>query len=62
MNHLLEHKADAGDGCNFKMDIWNGLALKLAPLHVKGRAKTGGLCKDKWSRVSVIRISYMIQH
>ena len=54
---LLEHKAEAGDGANFKNPTFSALGKEL-DLHKEsdGHTKKGGsknvdVCKSKWSRV-----------
>jgi len=49
---LLEHKAEAGDGANFKTATWNEAAAMLEKMPYTGKSKTGTSCKTKWSKVS----------
>src|SRR5271170_133672 len=49
---LLDHKAEAGDGANFKQTTWNEAAIKLGERPYKGGAKTANSCKNKWAKVS----------
>jgi hypothetical protein len=49
---LVEHKGEAGDGANFKEAMFKRAANAIAPYHTSGPAKTGKMCKTKWSSVS----------
>ena len=48
---LLERKAEAGNGANFKPAVWNAVALSMGK-PAKGAPKTADCCKSKWGRVS----------
>lgn len=45
IDYLVQHKAEAGDGVNFKKTVWNGVAKELAPRWNWEK------CKSKWARV-----------
>ncbi|KJA13258.1 hypothetical protein HYPSUDRAFT_121820, partial [Hypholoma sublateritium FD-334 SS-4] len=45
---LLSHKAEAGDGCNFKAATFQKAARDIAPLLVRGAAKTAKSCGNKY--------------
>ena len=47
---LLEHKAQAGNGMNFKPAIWNAVAAEVGS--AKSAVKTADTCKMKWGCVS----------
>ncbi len=57
--YLLEHKAEAGDGANFKNTTFAALGKELdlrkesdgRPPEKKGGSKDVEACKSKWSRV-----------
>ena len=54
LNYLLEHKAEAGDGGNFKEAVFEGARAALQSARrtdAKGAPKTLSSCKSKWSRV-----------
>jgi hypothetical protein len=51
INHLIDRKAEAGDGANFKGDVWNGAAKEMEGYTTKGGVKTAAACKSKWTRV-----------
>ena len=48
---LVEHKAAAGDGGNFKKTTWTAASEHLKQFTMKGGVKTAEACKSKWSRV-----------
>jgi hypothetical protein len=48
---LLEHKAEAGDGANFKNKTFADAGKELDARKKKGGSKTVDACKSKWSRV-----------
>jgi hypothetical protein len=52
IDYLLQHKAEAGDGGNFKSSGYNAAATHIAPLLTQGPVKTGKMCKMKWALVS----------
>ena len=54
VSFLLDHRAEAGDGANFKMTVWNAAAEELSKHVTKGGPKTGASCKSKWDRVCAI--------
>jgi hypothetical protein len=49
---VIERKAEAGDGLNFKTPFWNAVAAALSP-PLRGGVKTVKICKDKWKRVRI---------
>lgn len=51
VHFLIDHKAEAGDGANFKTSLWNAAAEELSKHITKGGPKTAGSCKSKWDRV-----------
>ena len=50
---LVVHKAEAGNGLNFKTSIWTAAAEHMQLHTKKGGIKTASKCKSKWARVSV---------
>ncbi|KAF8067521.1 hypothetical protein FPV67DRAFT_1416453 [Lyophyllum atratum] len=47
---LLEHKAQSGDGANYKAATWNAASQHMAdPAAERGAPKTANSCKNKWS-------------
>ena len=48
---IVDHKAEAGDGGNFKQATFQQAALHLAPLHQRGTAKAAKTCSNKYSAV-----------
>jgi hypothetical protein len=52
LTFLIQHKAEAGDGCQFKATVWRGAAAELSKRpHNKGGLKTDKVCKNKWTKV-----------
>lgn len=52
VDYLWEHRAEAGDGGNFKDTTFNGAADHIAKHWTTGAAKTGKRCRTKWGGVS----------
>lgn len=59
---LIEHKAEAGDGMNFKAQTWKAAAAELLKSTSKGAPKTAASCKSKWQRVCIIFFSCRISN
>ena len=58
IKYLLDCRAEASDGANFKSLTWNGAAKQLQEHgSKKGGVKTARACRDKWGRVSFALIS-----
>src|ERR1700722_7319450 len=53
IDFLITHKAEAGDGLNYKSSTWTAAAAHMLPLTTKGGPKTADKCKTKWGRVCV---------
>jgi hypothetical protein len=51
IDFLIEHKAEAGDGANFKPSVWSGSASEMAKHTTKGAQKSAAACKSKWAEV-----------
>jgi hypothetical protein len=51
IDFLIAHKAEAGDGLNFKPSVWTAAAEHMRPLTTKGGPKQADKCKAKWGRV-----------
>ena len=54
---MYEHRAEAGDGSNFKKTTYTAAeaALKSASLLTSGPQKTAKWCKTKWNSVCSIK-------
>ena len=52
IDYLVQHKAEAGDGGNFKDATYNAAAEHITSLKTTGPAKSGKMCKTKWAAVS----------
>lgn len=52
VDFLWEHKAEAGEGGNFKDATFNTAAQHIAPFWRSGSVKTAKHCKTKWQSVS----------
>jgi Myb/SANT-like DNA-binding domain len=50
---LIEHKAEAGDGTNYKKSLWTQIAATLNACKTSGASKTESKCKSKWGRVRI---------
>jgi hypothetical protein len=46
IDYLVEHKAEAGDGCHFKDTTWTKVAECLQSLRTEGGVKTAKKCKE----------------
>jgi Myb/SANT-like DNA-binding domain len=53
IDFLVTHKAEAGDGLNFKASFWTAAAEHMQPHTKKGGKKTADKCRSKWNRVSL---------
>ena len=51
VDFLIIHKAEAGDGLNFKPSVWAAAAQHMWPFTMKGGSKDASQCKAKWGRV-----------
>ncbi|KAI0245014.1 hypothetical protein BJV78DRAFT_1103007, partial [Lactifluus subvellereus] len=51
---LIDHRAEAGDGFNFKTATFNAASAVLDPKKQKGATKTGKVCKNKWGQLKGI--------
>ena len=51
IDFLIAHKAEGGDGLNFKASVWTAAAEHMRPLTTKGGPKNPDKCKAKWGRV-----------
>ena len=58
LQYLLSHKAEAGDTASFQKTTWQGAAdhINAAFPNQRGGEKTIGVCKTKWTNVSMITI------
>jgi len=57
---LIEHRAEAGDGFNFKATTFNAASLVLDARRTKGATKTSRVCKNKWTQVRLIVMSAVV--
>jgi hypothetical protein len=57
IDFLIEHRSE-GDGVNFKTSTFNAAAAAIAPFWTVGPAKTGKMCKTKWSGVRLLVFSF----
>jgi hypothetical protein len=51
LQYLIDHKAEGGDGGNFKQPVWQGLVGELAKIPHKGADKNVTSCQNKWKKV-----------
>jgi hypothetical protein len=58
VDFLIAHKAEGGDGMNFKPSVWSAAAEHMRPLTTKGGPKNARKCKAKWHRVHLIHFGY----
>jgi hypothetical protein len=49
VDFLVDNKAEAGDGGNFKKATFQRATTSIAPLHERGPVKTVKGCQNKWS-------------
>lgn len=54
IEHLIEHKALAGDGLNYKDTVWTAVVAALELQREEGGIKTAKKCREKWAQVSMI--------
>ena len=50
---LITHKAEGGDGLNFKQSFWTAAAEHMKQHTTKGGPKVADKCKAKWARVGL---------
>jgi len=55
---LITHKAEVGDGFNFKSVTWTAAAAHMVAYTERGDPKTSGVCKNKWARVCTGVLSF----
>jgi hypothetical protein len=55
VDYLVEYRAEAGDGGNFKSATFNAAANHIAHLLSQGPVKTGKMCKTKWNSVCIFQ-------
>ena len=51
LDFLFTHRAEAGEGTNFKNKTFNGAATHVVPYLTHGPPKTAKRCKTKWASV-----------
>ena len=51
---LVENKASAGDGANFKSTTWQGAASHVNAIRKEGAAKTKESCRAKFKAVRIV--------
>jgi len=52
VDFLVDNKAEAGDGGNFKKATFQRAMTSIAHLHERGAPKTVKSCQNKWASVS----------
>ena len=57
INFFLNHKAEAGDGANFKQAIWTQAAAHMSALH-PNVTFGANQCSSKWGRVCCYQLSH----
>jgi hypothetical protein len=61
ISFLVAHKAEAGDGFNFKNTIWKAAALHMMAYTEKGGPKIASACKkNKWAQVHAADVSFLV--
>ena len=58
ISFLLDHKAEARDGGNFKANIWNAAAVEMLKHTTKGGVKVASKCKAKYVAVCFQLLDY----
>jgi hypothetical protein len=48
---LVKHRAEAGNGFNFKTKTFSAASLVVNAVRTKGGTKTWKVCKNKWTQV-----------
>ena len=56
---LIENKAKAGDGCNFKAATFQKVTKAIAPLLHHGAVKTAKACGNKYCAVSPTLVDFI---
>ena len=56
INFLLDHKAEAGEGGSFKLNIWNAAAVEMLKHTTKGGTKVAVKCKAKYVAVCTMTV------
>ena len=51
IDFLSLHRAEAGDGGNFKEAVFNAAAIEMKNIMMMGPEKTSSACRSKWDRV-----------
>jgi hypothetical protein len=59
IQYLVDNKALAGDGTNYKDTVWNGVAALLETQRTEGGVKTAKKCREKWGRVSASFVPFI---
>ena len=52
INYLINHKSKAGDGANFKTNVFVGASQEHTKTVSCGSLKTPAACKSKWAQVN----------
>jgi hypothetical protein len=61
VDFLVDNKAEAGDGGNFKTATYQGALGHVAPLYERGAAKTVKVLRNKWTAVCSLHIFLIIK-
>jgi hypothetical protein len=51
LEYLIDHKAEAGDGCSFKQTTWQGVVKALEKVPSQGAPKDVNACTSKFKKV-----------
>ncbi|KAJ7118071.1 hypothetical protein C8R44DRAFT_559476, partial [Mycena epipterygia] len=60
IQHLADHKAEAGDGGNFKMTTFHGAVVVVNRVRTKGGPKTARSCASKYAALK--KLNQIVQH
>ncbi|KAJ7098907.1 hypothetical protein C8R44DRAFT_888751 [Mycena epipterygia] len=60
IQHLAAHKAEAGDGGNFKMVTFNGAVVVVNQVRTKGGPKNGKSCASKYAALK--KLNQIVEH
>lgn len=59
VDFLVAHRAEAGDGCNFKAATFQRAAQSIAPLLQRGGPKTAKSCGNKYCAVRLMYLYFI---
>lgn len=58
IDFLVDNRAEAGDGGNFKTPTYQRAVAHISQLHERGAVKTVKTCRNKWTTVSPSILSW----